>query len=788
MRLKVRNQLQMMRSSETLSEAIGTKDNNVVFRVYVDVDAPSAVKNNVLFLEYNVSPIDAAKVITPKFSAAASSKIYQISSLRSEKLQRDNELVIYSGRVDITKYLPNDKLKEIKSGAPLRRSNFFGPSNSQSSINPPRPISGAVSNVVPGSSVAKKTYKTIAEYRKKDPAHELNSKPSHAPVAKIFSGFRTTGNYQETDLHFEAARLDMQKSGNTSSTIQISKQNVNFITVPLDIEVPKGEVGSYSLSVKALKNKIQVQKINQIIDFSKILSDATVPSIAPAISITDNGTTRKISVKRTDPRTAEIRIYRKLLNKDNAIDDSYELVANLSTFTSDSFNIPDRPSSMQQGIYRAVSYDASGKTVGEFSSVLIGKSRTSKQRSTEDPATIFAYESSSGVQITIYNVPYGVVAVKIIRRNLTIREKAFSSPASIRGDVQKTIDRETTSVSFIDLPLRPDSVFEYKALLTDTRGNVYETQRSSVVDYIGSKGVEESKSLLIQDHRIDSDGSQKTVSFQIDVSTSSTSLEQVYDILSSTGLDAQYIDEIKSNRELLNKITALEVVRFDCATGLLENFGVVKPGVFEDSPRTRSVYNVSSVVSGRNYVYFARLLVRSPGTIFSQVNLSRTDIETGKAFITNLKKYNSPKVLRKGSLSSNVVQKRAISATGLATDLLSSTSDEMIAGATSTTATVGVNVPQKDPEINEIFVRKTQRGNEISWNLFPNGKKIDHVIVHADYNGRLAPLRAIHFDGNSKMIFLDEELAFEPTLVIYYVQAVYTNYDMGPKVGPARSR
>jgi hypothetical protein len=260
----------------------------------------------------------------------------------------------------------------------------------------------------------------------------------------------------------------------------------------------------------------------------------------------------------------------------------------------------------------------------------------------------------------------------------------------------------------------------------------------------------------------------------------------VYDILVSTGLDAQYLDEIKSNRELLNKITALEIVRFDCTTGYVENFGVVKAGVFEDSQKTRRVHGVSRIVPGRKYVYFSRLLVRAPGSIFSQTNLQRVDAETGKSYVTNLKKYNSPKTLRKGVLSSNVAQKRAVSSTGLASDPSSSTNDEMIAGMTSTTITITVDVPRRDAEINSIFVRSTQRGNEIGWNVSSNDREIDHIIIHADYSGRLAPLRAVHFDGNNAMTFIDDVLSSEQTPVQYYVQIVYTNYDMSPMFGPAK--
>jgi len=788
MRLKTKSQIQVMRKSSTLPEALGTRDGGVVFRLYVDVDATAAIKNNILFLDYEISPVDVVKITSLKFSNSDSNKIYQLPSARNEKMKRDKELIIYSGSVDITKYLPNDKIREIGSGSPVKKTTVIRPSNSQNSINSIAPRSGATTNIVPSASVSKKTYKTIAEYRKKDPAQELNARPSHSSIFKSVSGLRTTGNYQKIDLQFEAARIEMQKRGNTPSLIEKSERATNFITVPLEVTIPESKVKNYSFTVKARKEAAVVHKIDQTVDFSKALKDAVVPSISPNISVASFEGKRKIKIKQIDPRASKVKIYRKTLNKDNFVDDSYELVADLDASSGDEFNIADPDLSPQQTIYRAVSYDSYGRTFGEFSSAVIGKSKISQQKNVEDPVTIFAYETANGVQVSVHNIPYGVVAIRLVRRNVTTKEKAYSTPTSLSEKSQKSIDNETTTASFLDRVLRPDTVLEYKVMMTDTRGNVYESQRSSIIHFVGSKSVEESKSLISQDYRVESDGTSLTVSFQVDVSSSKTTIEQVYNILVSSGLDSQYIEEIKSNRELLNKITALEVVRFDCTTGHIENFGIVESGRFEDSSRTRSVYNVSNIVPGRKYVYFARLLVRSPGSIFSQTNVGRTDVETGKSFSTNLKKYNSPKTLKKGVLPSNVIQKRAVSATGLASDPSSSTDDEMIAGMTSTTIAVNVDVPRKDAEVKNLSVRKTQRGNEISWILLPNDRKIDHVIVHADYNGVLAPLRAVHFDKSESMMFVDELLASEPNQPNYYIQVVYTNYDMGSIIGPARRK
>lgn len=786
MRLKTKTQIQVMRRSSILPEAVGTKGNRIVFRIYIDVNVESAIKNNVLFLQYRVVPDDIAKVLTPKLSVKNSKIIYQIASLRAEKLKRDENFVVYAGSADITKYFPNDRIREIRAGAPFQRIRSIRASGNKNSINPLLLKSDATKSVAPKPGVISKVYKTMAEQKKKDPAHEINARPSHAPLSKTLSGFRVTGNYSNADLNFESARLEMQKVGRTTSSFEKSNVSVGFITVPLDIEILDGEVKRYSVVISALKSGTIIQQLNQIIDFSSILNDATIPSIAPEISVVDNGKGRKIGIKQVDPRATRIKIYKKMLNKDSAVDDAYELVSDLGATSGEAFNIPDSKLSLRQGIYRAVSYDSLGRTVGEFSSAVIGKSRISKQKNVEDPVTVFAYETSSGMQVNVYNIPYSVISVRLLRKNLTTHENKFSDPLISENRGQLSVSNEKTTASFLDRRLRPDSVFEYKLSLTDTRGNVYESQRSAVSHFVGSKSTDESSSLANNGYDIKFEESGRTVSFQVDASTSKTTINQVYDILATTGLDAQYLDEIKSNRELLNKITAFEIVRFDCTTGHVENFGVVTMGVFEDNSKTRKINNVSEITPGRKYVYFSRLLVRSPGSIFSQTNVQRTDIETGKSYVTNLKKYNSPKVLRNGVLSSNIVQKRAVSSTGLASDPSSSTSDEMIAGMTSTTIAIIVDVPRKDAEAKSAFVRSTKLGNEISWNILSNDREIDHIIVHADYSGRLAPLRAVHFDGNQSMKFIDDLLSSEKIPVQYYVQIVYTNYDMGPIFGPAK--
>ena len=273
--------------------------------------------------------------------------------------------------------------------------------------------------------------------------------------------------------------------------------------------------------------------------------------------------------------------------------------------------------------------------------------------------------------------------------------------------------------------------------------------------------------------------------FQISAPTDQASLDKIYSILTDAGLDSYYVNEIKQNRELLNKISAFEVLRFDTTTGLNESFGAAKSGVFEDGPLSRKASSVSQLVPGRKYIYQFRLLLRSASTVFNGINISQTDLESGRVYSTNLKKYNSPFVLKRGTLSSTVKQQQTFSKTGLRRDSSSSSDSELFEGRTALTGQFTIQLPSKNTTVSNVSVRETPRGNVVQWNVFQGSQNIDHVIVFAEYNGQRAPLRALHYSGRSKMVFLDDKLEASSNEVLYFVSPVFTDFKQGGLVGPA---
>jgi hypothetical protein len=320
--------------------------------------------------------------------------------------------------------------------------------------------------------------------------------------------------------------------------------------------------------------------------------------------------------------------------------------------------------------------------------------------------------------------------------------------------------------------------------MIDSYGDERESQHSSMIQFSGDIEAQEGRALSIQPAKASSDQMSKVV-FQISAPTDQASLDKIYSILADAGLDSYYVDEIKQNRELLNKISAFEVLRFDTTTGLNESFGTAKSGVFEDGPLSRKAASVSQLVPGRKYIYQFRLLLRAASTIFNGIKISRVDLETGKSYTTDLKKYNSPFILKRGTLSSNAKQQQVVSKTGLKQDSSSNSDSELFEGRTALTGQFTIQLPSKNTTVSNLSVRETPRGNVIQWNVFQGSQNIDHVIVFAEYNGQRAPLRALHYSGRSKMVFLDDKLEASSNEVLYFVSLVFTDFKQGGLVGPA---
>jgi hypothetical protein len=587
------------------------------------------------------------------------------------------------------------------------------------------------------------------------------------------------------DIKFRNSFVD---NGRKKLSVRLDSIEENVIEAPFTFKISKKQVGRYLMEVDAISSKSshRIQTIKFSVDLRKAYENFIIPSIPPTLQVANVGSSRFIRIKQRDRNSTEVKIYRRsYAEKNDSVITHFSEIASISARPGEEVQFVDRPDSSSRSLYRVVSLNELSLTSGEFSSSIVPGVKSRERKEHRDSTTILARESGGRIVVSVFNIPNDVVSVRLVRRDLTIFEHTFATPGSVVDGPTRLLSRINRDVTFEDLASRPNTIYEYKVMTVNSFGDERESQRSSMVFFVGNQETQEGRALSAQSIKITNEQEAK-VTFQLDAPAEQSTLDNIYEILINQGLSQQYVDEVKQNRELFGKIIAFEVFRFDSVSGLNESFGVIKEGIFEDSQRTRSFSNVSQLQPGRKYIYNYRLLIRAPSTLFDSAKVDRIDLETGKSFSTNLKKFNSPRPLTRGTLPSNVVQQRTFSKTGLKADPSRLGVEDLTAGRTSLTGATEMRIPEVSTEILDLLVEPSSRGNILRWRIKSGVQEIDHIIVYAEYNGKLAPLRALQYCGNNNMIYLDNHLQASSSEVSYYVKLVFLDFQQGDLVGPAR--
>jgi len=794
MKLKPRKEIELLSTSDRPVAVIHATDTSITFRAFFNIDAAAAIEYGLNLCEF--------KVRTPTFTGVGKQ---QLSSLNSRNALLGNtkrklnamkvaNSAIAQGKIDITRQIPNDRINNIVTGQPVRKRKVV--SLTQVSDDDAVQLKSDPARLDPTVSSAEDfttSYSVDALMRNmKDPASDYNVSSFHPSVVKISRGVRSSGLLSRLSGKTERFRNSFIENSLKPMATKFEDEQDRVIEIPFTFTAPKSSLGKFEIELDAISKPtsnspdgVRLQSIKLNVDLKKSYQDFIIPVQAPNLQVTSVGAARFLRIKQLDSVSTHVRVYRRILSLKAQEDVSaFEQIAEIPARKGEEVQFTDRPPQAGKCIYRVVPVNEIALSSGEFSSIIAPGAKMIERKREVDSLTLHAIEQDGIIVIYAYNVPNDVICLRIVRRNLTTHESAYSIPQTIVDKSTIRVDRNETRTRFEDRASRPDTVYEYKAVMIDAYGDEIISQRSSVVRYCGDARLQAKRSIISQTPTVTVEQEPKVI-FQIDAPAEQSTLDKIYSILITNGISEQYAAEIKENRELFSRIVAFEVLRFDPVTGLNESFGTVKPGVFEDSLRTRKSSNVSRLIAGRNYVYTYRLLIRSPSTLFDSASIERIDLETGKSFTTKLRKFNSPGALGKGVLSSNVEQVRPFSKVGLGNDPVTKGSDELIAGRTALVGVTEVHIPDFTTDVQEFSVNETFRGNALRWSVIEGAQEIDHVVVYADYNGKRAPLRSLHYCGSNSMVYMDDKLLASADDVSYYLKLVFTDFKQGKLIGPA---
>ena len=778
MKIKPKAKKQILSVSSRPAEVLRIYNDTVTFQVFFDIDPEAAIEEKLTTCSFRV--VDEKRIDQPKLKLKALEAVAAFQRSSSNKNTAISEISrsISRGVIDISKQIPNDRIAKILAGGPVRQLKRLT-SRDETSLE-----SKSISNLdssndeVPESEEQLKSlYLDMLHRKSKDPAAEINAATFHAPTISSVRGVRTTSNMSNVDKKLESTRAVLTKKMGSIVKSTFESEDVTTLEIPFSVKLRKFQLKNYTIEIES---KRQVLKFK--VNFRDVFEKHIIPVQAPLLQLTNVGSYRMMKIKQLDINSNSVGVYRKSVNGNE--NETFIKVTSMPLPPGKEIQFIDSAGQAEKSIYRVIPFNELSISSGEFSSAIAQGSK-SKKKIEPDNLAILASEIPSGVKVSIFNVPTEVIAIRLVRKNLTIRETAFSTPTKVVDGSLRKLDKSTLNVDFFDSPSRVDATYEYKAIMIDSYGDERESQNRATIHFSGDAQDQEGYTLFSNSLRI-GDGGTPNVSFQVEAPTNQSSLDLVYSTLIDAGLDSLYADEIKSNKELFSKIVSLEMLRFDTVTGLNESFGVVKTGLFQDDAKSQRSASVSPLISGRKYIYQFRLLIRAPGTIFSESSSTKTDLETGKSYSVSMKKFNSPTVLKRGVLSSTSSQLKIFPKSSLKIDPTIGSAGEMFQGRTSLTGEVVVTMPHVDTDIVDFSVEEAVRGNIVKWKINEGLQKIDHIIIYAEYNGKLAPLRALHFFGNDYMVYLDDKLKAPLTEVSYYVQLIFQNFSQGQLVGPVK--
>jgi len=739
-------QLQIFSKSSKLHEVLNVTGQDATFRIYFSFILETASEVGLSICKYSI--------INETQGGSYSQK--ELTPLMSKDVLRKSRktpaIIISKGVIDLTKFMSNDTKNRSSSTSFKVKTNV----KNSASIKYDKNLQ---SNIDRSSSF---DMLDMMLRKQKDPANESNKTTNQELVEKIVNGTKSnlTQNVSESVTTLEKI-TKTTKDAYFAVTIRKNDFSTKLVVISSDFQ---------TLSFK--------------INFEELYYLNTIPIEPPALSVANIGTKQIINLKQVDKFGKYVDVFRKNVNNFN---EGYVKFVSLNLKRGDSIKVSDETNQMNNFIYRAVSKNERSLTSGNFSSCYVKGKKIDREiyrNKAPDTSTILATEVQSGVSLKVFNVPKEVISIKIVRKNLTLNEKNFSLITTNNELSIFSISIETNNVEFLDSSVRPSSIYEYGIITTDLYGSEKLSTHKSIIDFMG-KNYDEGDLSFSASLKNDT-GSDQSNSFTFAISENENSLNSIYDSLISAGYDSYYIDEIKQNREKLKDLFAFEILRFDTVTGENESFGVQQKLQFSDTSAQRRKNKVSNLKLGRAYIYQFRLLVRSYSSIISNSTMQRTDLETSKIHFVNMKKFTSPKVLKKGILASNALQKDAVFKAGYKLDSGAGSAGEFLQGKTSITSELMVTTGNSNTTLIPLTVQKSAKGNVLKWKLKLGDKMIEHIIVYADYNGQLAPLKFIHCSDKNESYYVDDKLTAPLEEIKYYLQLVYLDYTTGPILGPLK--
>jgi len=416
-------------------------------------------------------------------------------------------------------------------------------------------------------------------------------------------------------------------------------------------------------------------------------------------------------------------------------------------------------------IIRVVPIDDHGNEASVFTNVVIGPGHDSIGALTISPR----HFGKNNVEIEVYNVPKGVIALALFRRDCTQNEneqfEALTTVYPTSVSVNMTIADDTAKIG---------STYEYyvMAWVASRYSRVYKFPISNYVMFKNTTAVgnENSINVIMSDFTSTLEGTNYNNSFLLKTSTTSiTENRRITDELKTQlpELYAQFLDPANNTESPLGNaqpgipeyadLYLHEIIRTNLNTAEREIFGLVSDGTFIDGAETQKSSNVKQINPQHSYEYDVFTFRKNPLELFKKF-VARGVNSKGIEWFYLPYKWLNPKAKQGYLYSDDKFGIPVIDAyESFTSDAFGLTASHRVDGSTSYAS------------LSQILIKRVDRGTvRITWDYSGSSSYdkldiYDSFIVMKDVNG----IRS--FVGRTQSDHIYHKLTSSDIGSIYYI-------------------
>ena len=517
------------------------------------------------------------------------------------------------------------------------------------------------------------------------------------------------------------------KTKSQSNTNQSSEQYLEFSvddvknvdsSSEFELDISDLDNGLFFVVFEVLnKNGVTIQKINKKVYVETLTKIYSMPIEPPEVQIiADNSPfpRRMAKIRQRDSKSSFVSIYKKSVLGNGLSSEPYRLLTRVPLASSEGFKqINLEPSSKSNAQYRFVS-ETNQKVQGfDFTSIVIANKNDPEVKK----IVAVIRPTLNGNSIEIINIDPKAVSIRILRRDLTIKEKELSSITDF--NFVSLVGKTGSNLTFNDSGLKNEHFYEYWYEFVDNKGKY----QRSICGYSYYRPIQESAlTIAINNVTVTNTVGGTDCKFDIDTVLPESVTDRIKNTSLNQSQDQIFATQIEQQKNDLSKLLSHKVVRIDLQDGTVEDLGIISSKSFSDIA-TRSNSASTELKEGRKYRYIVSPLLRQADTLFAEVLQTGVDPTTKRTYQYSSYKFNHPYSLKRGSLTTKESQKR------------NHAPEDFEFGYVGSIASVDIEVRAESISLNDISIINLENTDVINWTTSGDTRTVDHYKIISYSNG-----------------------------------------------------